>query len=73
MYFLLMREFLTTLLFSFDNPLLIFCIAFLICDAVYLHRTSAEESIQRMQGAVIGQQVVRLSWGRSPTAKQVNF
>ncbi|KAK4492393.1 hypothetical protein RD792_003198 [Penstemon davidsonii] len=33
-------------------------------------RTSAEESIQRMQGAVIGQQVVRLSWGRSPTAKQ---
>ncbi|KAG8389012.1 hypothetical protein BUALT_Bualt02G0185100 [Buddleja alternifolia] len=33
-------------------------------------RTSAEESIQRMQGAVIGQQIVRLSWGRSPTAKQ---
>lgn len=33
-------------------------------------RASAEESIQRMQGAVIGQQVVRLSWGRSPTAKQ---
>ncbi|XP_071915026.1 polyadenylate-binding protein RBP47B'-like isoform X1 [Coffea arabica] len=33
-------------------------------------RTSAEEAIQRMQGAVIGQQVVRLSWGRSPTAKQ---
>ncbi|PIM97106.1 Apoptosis-promoting RNA-binding protein TIA-1/TIAR (RRM superfamily) [Handroanthus impetiginosus] len=32
-------------------------------------RTSAEESIQRMQGAVIGQQVVRLSWGRSLTAK----
>ncbi|XP_073317207.1 polyadenylate-binding protein RBP47B' [Primulina huaijiensis] len=33
-------------------------------------RTSAEESIQSMQGAVIGQQVVRLSWGRSLTAKQ---
>ncbi|KAL8527523.1 hypothetical protein ACS0TY_005389 [Phlomoides rotata] len=33
-------------------------------------RTYAEESIQRMQGAVIGQQIVRLSWGRSPTAKQ---
>ncbi|KZV33998.1 hypothetical protein F511_02771 [Dorcoceras hygrometricum] len=33
-------------------------------------RASAEESIQSMQGAVIGQQVVRLSWGRSPTAKQ---
>ncbi|CAA0805788.1 Polyadenylate-binding protein RBP47B [Striga hermonthica] len=33
-------------------------------------RTSAEESIQRMQGAVIGQQVVRVSWGRTPAAKQ---
>ncbi|XP_047952722.1 polyadenylate-binding protein RBP47B'-like [Salvia hispanica] len=34
-------------------------------------RTSAEESIQRMQGTVIGQQVVRLFWGKgSPTAKQ---
>ncbi|KAL0419580.1 UNVERIFIED_CONTAM: Polyadenylate-binding protein RBP47B' [Sesamum radiatum] len=36
-------------------------------------RTSAEESIQRMQGAVIGQQVVRLSWGRSLTAKQSRY
>ncbi|KAG4191913.1 Polyadenylate-binding RBP47B' -like protein [Gossypium arboreum] len=33
-------------------------------------RTSAEEAIQRMQGQMIGQQVVRISWGRSPTAKQ---
>lgn len=33
-------------------------------------RTSAEEAIQRMQGSMIGQQVVRISWGRSPTAKQ---
>ncbi|TQD92193.1 hypothetical protein C1H46_022231 [Malus baccata] len=33
-------------------------------------RASAEEAIQRMQGKVIGQQVVRISWGRSPTAKQ---
>ncbi|KAL6965692.1 Polyadenylate-binding protein rbp47b' [Sarracenia purpurea var. burkii] len=35
-------------------------------------RTSAEEVIQRMQGTVIGQKVVRLSWGRNPYAKQVN-
>ncbi|XP_038699095.1 polyadenylate-binding protein RBP47B' isoform X2 [Tripterygium wilfordii] len=34
------------------------------------NRTSAEEAIQRMQGNMIGQQVVRISWGRSPTAKQ---
>ncbi|XP_021804081.1 polyadenylate-binding protein RBP47B' isoform X2 [Prunus avium] len=33
-------------------------------------RASAEEAIQRMQGTMIGQQVVRISWGRSPTAKQ---
>ncbi|XP_050363053.1 LOW QUALITY PROTEIN: polyadenylate-binding protein RBP47B'-like [Argentina anserina] len=33
-------------------------------------RSSAEEAIQRMQGKMIGQQVVRISWGRSPTTKQ---
>ncbi|KAF3452545.1 hypothetical protein FNV43_RR02978 [Rhamnella rubrinervis] len=33
-------------------------------------RTSAEEAIQRMQGKMIGQQIVRVSWGRSPTTKQ---
>ncbi|XP_022731301.1 polyadenylate-binding protein RBP47B'-like [Durio zibethinus] len=33
-------------------------------------RTSAEEAIQRMQGQMIGQQAVRISWGRSPTEKQ---
>lgn len=33
-------------------------------------RTSAEEAIQRMQGKMIGQQVVRISWGRSLTARQ---
>ncbi|KAL6223613.1 hypothetical protein ACLB2K_006996 [Fragaria x ananassa] len=33
-------------------------------------RASAEEAIQRMQGKMIGQQVVRISWGRSPPAKQ---
>ncbi|MBA0790694.1 hypothetical protein Gohar_015327 [Gossypium harknessii] len=35
-----------------------------------MSQTSAEEAIQRMQGQMIGQQVVRISWGRSPTAKQ---
>ncbi|XP_028126419.1 polyadenylate-binding protein RBP47B'-like [Camellia sinensis] len=34
-------------------------------------QASAEEAIQRMKGAMIGQQAVHLSWGRSPTAKQV--
>lgn len=40
---------------------------------VPLYRSSAEEAIQRMQGAVVGQQIVRVSWGRSPTAKQVKI
>ncbi|KAF5953294.1 hypothetical protein HYC85_006150 [Camellia sinensis] len=35
-------------------------------------RASAEEAIQWMQGTMIGQQAVHLSWGRSPTAKQFN-
>ncbi|CAL5348908.1 unnamed protein product [Camellia sinensis] len=34
-------------------------------------RASAEEAIQWMRGTMIGQQAVHLSWGRSPTAKQV--
>lgn len=34
-------------------------------------RASAEEAIQKMQGKIIGQQVVRTSWGRNPAAKQV--
>ncbi|XP_077210339.1 polyadenylate-binding protein RBP47B'-like [Tasmannia lanceolata] len=33
-------------------------------------RASAEEAIQRLHGTMIGQQTVRLSWGRSPLAKQ---
>ncbi|EHA8588760.1 polyadenylate-binding protein RBP47B' [Cocos nucifera] len=33
-------------------------------------RASAEEAIQRLQGTMIGQQIVKLSWGRSPANKQ---
>lgn len=33
-------------------------------------RASAEEAIQKLQGTVIGQQAVRVSWGRSPATKQ---
>lgn len=40
-------------------------------DSLHLYRAPAEEAIQRLQGTMIGQQVVRLSWGRSPTTKQV--
>ncbi|KAI8526220.1 hypothetical protein RHMOL_Rhmol13G0291500 [Rhododendron molle] len=36
----------------------------------YTARASAEDAIQRMQGVVVGQQVVHLSWGRNPAAKQ---
>ncbi|XAR60384.1 hypothetical protein NMG60_11033734 [Bertholletia excelsa] len=36
----------------------------------FASRSSAEEAIQRMQGTVVGQQAVHVSWGRNPTAKQ---
>ncbi|KAI0523407.1 hypothetical protein KFK09_005802 [Dendrobium nobile] len=36
----------------------------------YAARVSAEDAIQRVHGTMIGQQIVRLSWGRSPTSKQ---
>jgi len=29
-------------------------------------RPSAEEAVQRMQGQVIGQQAVRISWSKNP-------
>ncbi|MBA0853793.1 hypothetical protein Goshw_022010 [Gossypium schwendimanii] len=37
-----------------------------------LCRNSAEEAIRRMQGQMIGQQAVQITWGRIPTANQVN-
>jgi hypothetical protein len=37
----------------------------------YCFRASAEEAVQRLHGTMIGQQAVRLSWGRSPASKQV--
>jgi RNA recognition motif-containing protein len=36
----------------------------------YASRASAEEAVQRLHGTMIGQQAVRLSWGRSPASKQ---
>ncbi|KAK8630326.1 hypothetical protein V6N13_079124 [Hibiscus sabdariffa] len=36
----------------------------------FANRNSAEEAMRRMQGQVIGQQVVQISWGRIPTANQ---
>ncbi|KAF5938320.1 hypothetical protein HYC85_022579 [Camellia sinensis] len=43
-----------------------------LCEDPHIKRmwASAEEAIQWMQGTMIGQQAVHLSWGRSPTAKQ---
>lgn len=36
----------------------------------FMHRSCAEEALQRIHGTVIGQQAVRLSWGRSPVKSQ---
>ncbi|KAL9269044.1 Polyadenylate-binding protein RBP47B'-like protein [Drosera capensis] len=34
-------------------------------------RSSAEEAMQRLQGTLVGQQVVRVSWGKNAAAKQL--
>ncbi|XVE70015.1 hypothetical protein DITRI_Ditri10aG0037700 [Diplodiscus trichospermus] len=36
----------------------------------FAHRNNAEEALQKLNGAVIGKQTVRLSWGRNPANKQ---
>eukprot|EP00246_Nothoceros_aenigmaticus_P003761 TRINITY_DN1494_c0_g1_i7.p1 TRINITY_DN1494_c0_g1~~TRINITY_DN1494_c0_g1_i7.p1 ORF type:complete len:388 (-),score=60.30 TRINITY_DN1494_c0_g1_i7:431-1594(-) len=36
----------------------------------FTHRACAEEALGRLHGTVIGQQAIRLSWGRSPGNKQ---
>lgn len=54
--------------------LLIHCIAlhlFTLLISCVCCRASAEEAIQKMQGKMIGQQVVRISWGRTLAARQV--
>jgi hypothetical protein len=38
-----------------------------------MYRAAAEEAIQKLHGTSIGQQTVRLSWGRSPANKQVEL
>lgn len=39
----------------------------------HFNRSDAEDAIQRLTGAVIGKQKVRLSWGRNLGNKQVTF
>eukprot|EP01018_Ginkgo_biloba_P024658 Gb_07135 [translate_table: standard] len=36
----------------------------------FIHRSSAEEALQRLHGTLIGQRSIRLSWGRTPANKQ---
>ncbi|GJX88591.1 polyadenylate-binding protein RBP47 [Tanacetum coccineum] len=36
----------------------------------FANRSSAEEAIQNMHGTVIGKQTVRISWGKTPAARQ---
>ncbi|KAF8410024.1 hypothetical protein HHK36_002544 [Tetracentron sinense] len=37
----------------------------------FANRTNAEEALQKLNGTVIGNQTVRLSWGRNPANKQL--
>ncbi|CAI5460996.1 unnamed protein product [Closterium sp. Yama58-4] len=38
----------------------------------FRHRSQAEEALRNMHGTVIGQQSVRLSWGRNPASKRTS-
>ncbi|GJP44619.1 hypothetical protein CLOM_g3992 [Closterium sp. NIES-68] len=38
----------------------------------FRHRSQAEEALRNMHGTVIGQQTVRLSWGRNPASKRTS-
>ncbi|CAI5510688.1 unnamed protein product [Closterium sp. Naga37s-1] len=38
----------------------------------FRHRSQAEEALRNMHGTVIGQQSVRLSWGRNPATKRTS-
>ncbi|XP_059633636.1 polyadenylate-binding protein RBP47-like [Cornus florida] len=37
----------------------------------FANRNNAEEAMQKLNGTVIGKQIVRLSWGRNPANKQL--
>ena len=63
-----MRSFINLSFFSF---LILLLIGFLTASMAFVCRVSAEDAIQRMQGKVIGQQVIQISWGSSMTARQV--
>lgn len=39
----------------------------------FVCRASAEDAIQRMQGKIIGQQLIQISWASTLTARQVKF
>ncbi|KAL5130141.1 Polyadenylate-binding protein RBP47B' [Glycine soja] len=63
-----MRSFINLSFFSFCFCLLL--IGILTASMAFVCRASAEDAIQRMQGKVIGQQVIQISWGSTLTARQ---
>lgn len=67
----LVRSFINLIFFLLFLFILLL-IGFLTFHVACVCRTSAEEAIQRMQGKMIGQQVIQISWGSSTsTARQV--
>jgi len=64
-----MRSFINLSFFSFCFILLL--ISFLTSSLAFVCRESSEDAIQRMQGKIIGQQVIQISWASTLTARQV--
>jgi len=65
--------FICTYLLNIDCIVLYYTLVLVFTDPISCAccRASAEEAIQKMQGKMIGQQVVRISWGRTLAARQV--
>ncbi|KAG6535058.1 hypothetical protein ZIOFF_000012 [Zingiber officinale] len=51
----------------------IICVKIQYGKRMWLCAICSEEAIHKLHGTMIGQQIVRLSWGKSPASKQLEF
>lgn len=47
------------------------CFQIFLCSVIDCNRSCAEEALRMLNGTPLGGQNIRLSWGRSPSNKQV--
>lgn len=54
--------------FVFSSTL---CVTCLKCNRLVWYRANAEQALSMLNNTLLGGQNIRLSWGRSPSSKQV--